>query len=441
MLLVGAACGRIDFDLLDDSPSPEELDGYASGTRLKLMWDEYEDGTRHYASVYDSVLDEVCLPIAWSDGVTRCSPSGDLTYYFLDAACTQPVAAIAPGRAVPIYTYELDWCRDSVPRLFSVGAAFVPAAVYTATPSSCSGPISSPGWTYHAVTEVPADRYVTLSSTLTGSSPLALRSYVADDGFVLPASFRDARLGDCVPSIYEPSLSCKPRTTGGNVFSDAACTEPVSLGNCPTPQAPYFGVGDCAPAVRPIEAEYTGPIWSGSPSMCTSFTLAPPRHAFTLGTPIALEPLARELGMQADRRMQHIYDVSGPARLRRDALYDSTLDTECGPRAATDGTQRCLPSTAAVSTDYFSDPACTVPLRIVGGFELCGVVTVPRLALEYSPTTSAYGVVEVGAEYVGPRYRAGSTCVAETGSTVRYFTASPSLDIELFAQSTLITDP
>jgi hypothetical protein len=73
LVLIGlAGCKQLlGFDDPTVAPDAEPMadDGYLSGTRLKMRWNDYS-GTRQFVNVYDAEHDEVCQPTLWSDGAT-----------------------------------------------------------------------------------------------------------------------------------------------------------------------------------------------------------------------------------------------------------------------------------------------------------------------------------------------------------------------------------
>ncbi len=133
--LLAAAC-RIARVLLlvlpaarDDSSSPTPPDDIPatpqednrSGTRLKLMWDNF-DGTKVFLrAIFDTLLDTPCVPHLWSDGNRYCTPpAGEVVYQ--DAACTMPLGMLELDECTqterPSSAYfgspEIDECKGAI---------------------------------------------------------------------------------------------------------------------------------------------------------------------------------------------------------------------------------------------------------------------------------------------------------------------------------------
>src|SRR5262249_39180953 len=123
-------CGRIAFDPLDGSGIDE--DGTHSGTRLKVIWNESEDGTRAYGAAHDTLLGVDCA----LGGLPYCSPFSIVMAY-ADAACTQPIA-YATGCA-PFATVARDTQNE---RYYERGADRGITDYYTMSPT-CTGPLTA----------------------------------------------------------------------------------------------------------------------------------------------------------------------------------------------------------------------------------------------------------------------------------------------------------
>src|SRR5690349_8500361 len=75
----------------DSGPDPD--DGARSGTRLKLTWFEFTDGTRQFDGFYDAERKEPCfISQRWTDGNAYCTPSAASVVY-TNSTCTARVAA------------------------------------------------------------------------------------------------------------------------------------------------------------------------------------------------------------------------------------------------------------------------------------------------------------------------------------------------------------
>jgi hypothetical protein len=115
VLLLATGCGRIAFDPVGGGSggvvTTDDNGGAQSGTRLKLMWQTFADGTRkidYYA--FDSQRGERCVinPTV-GDGELACVPEGMQSAY-RDAACTQLVGFPYVGSG-PSATSRPEPCR------------------------------------------------------------------------------------------------------------------------------------------------------------------------------------------------------------------------------------------------------------------------------------------------------------------------------------------
>src|ERR1700760_4212477 len=70
------------------SSSPN--DGAESGTRLKLTYYAFTDGTTQWFGLYDSERKENCNPFdgTWPDGNTYCVPAWSGSIVYSDSKCT-----------------------------------------------------------------------------------------------------------------------------------------------------------------------------------------------------------------------------------------------------------------------------------------------------------------------------------------------------------------
>src|SRR5512140_3579343 len=88
----------------------DPADGARSGTRLKLTWYVFTDGTRQWSGMYDSERKEYCSPYypAWTDGRVYCTPEHGGSLVYTNATCTQRammvyVDAVCPQPPPPYY--------------------------------------------------------------------------------------------------------------------------------------------------------------------------------------------------------------------------------------------------------------------------------------------------------------------------------------------------
>lgn len=145
------------------------------GKRLKAVFRTGDDGSKEPVPGmwYDSARSDICSWVTASDGTTRCMPfdgtDGNVSPYFLDAACTQPLAVIN-GCSTPKYGVLLTFsdCGASQYHFFPFGALVVPtpSSVYAVSASATCAVASPPSETplYTLGPEIPPSAFV--SATL-----------------------------------------------------------------------------------------------------------------------------------------------------------------------------------------------------------------------------------------------------------------------------------
>src|SRR5437870_244567 len=82
LALIVAACG-------DNLQPQDALFTGLSGSRIKLQWYLYQDGSKQIepTSYYDTQLHVPCAKTLWDDGIARCTPIADPSVW-IDAECT-----------------------------------------------------------------------------------------------------------------------------------------------------------------------------------------------------------------------------------------------------------------------------------------------------------------------------------------------------------------
>src|SRR5258706_14101276 len=133
LVLAAAACGSVnkakpDAAVQIDAPpdAPDPLDGAKSGTRLKLRWFAYADGTKQFNGLQDAMLGTTCSP--WSffgDTKLYCIPDATSVYY-ADAGCFTKISLNYTPCNNPQYAYAVETqstnCVSGVSHLYHVGA-------------------------------------------------------------------------------------------------------------------------------------------------------------------------------------------------------------------------------------------------------------------------------------------------------------------------------
>ena len=171
-----AACGSPTVSVIeapgtggsgDAGVDPNE--GAHSGTRLKLTWFNFSDGTRQWNSFYDAERKEDCYPYPpWLDGKTYCTPDSNASVVYTDASCSQKVGQVIAIRRARRRRRRT--CSNSTTRraasgpahLYLRGARSTVAQYYTRNyDGSCAGPYTSTSYDYYALGgEITTDKLV-----------------------------------------------------------------------------------------------------------------------------------------------------------------------------------------------------------------------------------------------------------------------------------------
>lgn len=402
LLLLFAACGRYDFDPHVDA---------AAGARLHLQYNVFGDGTRQVIGAYDTQLQQACTEIPTATGFA-CLPDGAFVF-FTDAACTQPVMQVSACGPQPRYAYD-PFARP-VAHIYEAGAdiATPPMAFTHGADGSCVAS-TTPTGAYKALAEVPLGMFVPLTRELGAGTRVRAQSYVASDGFRLPADVFDSQAnGGCIAATYDDATVCEPYTLGiAYFYTDASCSHVVSNSNVAVDFAieilnqPVCRTSDVnlraatetlTPAQIYVEIPGSG--------VCAQSGPAPGWIVQDLGPPIAPAPLTR--GPVPGSRIQLIEDASGDATSTEAYVYDSQLGVECGPLPAADGVTRCLPRTPPAVQHLFSDAGCTVPLPLIAD-NRAQCASLPPIVFAEDFTSETCGsrvhVYNVGPTYTGPVY-------------------------------------
>src|SRR2546423_5565110 len=223
----------------DAGPDPNE--GAKSGSRLKLTWFNFADGTRTWDAFYDAQRKENCyLYENWTDGGTYCAPNNSGSLVYSDAGCTQRVIEVYrdPTCPTPPSPYTMEWiygtCTSQPAHLWQRGAGIALASYYERfSDGTCGGPYTSSGYDMYSVgLEIkPSDLVRLQLGSPVGAARLGERFYESTDGLKVPWTIHDAMLGvDCYPA-YTPdnatTTTCAPGAAADAYdYHDAACSQP-----------------------------------------------------------------------------------------------------------------------------------------------------------------------------------------------------------------------
>ncbi|MEJ7597265.1 MAG: hypothetical protein WKG01_05080 [Kofleriaceae bacterium] len=458
-----------------DAAGPRDTYGAVSGTRLKLTWLEAVGGARVFKELYDAERGEPCQIVPGAGGTLLCAPIGlGAQIAYADASCTQPVvrARIADDCAMqPRYATEFDQessCDSSVlTRLHTVGAPLVRASRYwTMSRGSCvGGGEDQPDFGTYALGDgVSLDQLaqLTLGAPEGAGVRLQQRSYVSSDGMRLPMVRHDAALG--VECFFESERRTRQCSLGGpaslgSESSDPACESHLATSrkDCPAPVYAVESLSDACPgeAARSfaIGAQApASPLYTSSGDSCVATQANPGLDYYRVGaTPVDLMELEPRLE-GADARIRNLAFTSTEGGQWHDRynVFDTGLDTMCSLQTQPDGSIGCLPggrANAVVSTSYYLDASCTLPISLVFVPDVaarCGDLPLPRFATQYAfhgacPATNTAHAVE--SEHLDPVWqRDGTSCRLSRGSG-RMFRVSAGLPPTTFGIAHVVTDP
>lgn len=364
LAVLAGACG--------DNVYVEDLFEATSGSRLKLEWHLYEDGTRQAetAVFYDINVHARCTPVRWIDGVLRCVPIAEDAVY-IDAECENLVGR---ARTIEKPTHFIGYdalAGTTLPaRLYRAGLMTTPVEeFYEKREGMCVGPfLNPPALTYfQLVDEIAGSDLVEIREDEAGEGRLGVRVRSTDDGVSLPIGLRDRDLDvACTPAPREDgSFYCAPTDAAvASLFQDPACAEPVitisSAASVPT-MAKVADPSGCA-RYHAVGAEQTGPLYRHDGEVCTRVAPVPARRVFAIGAELDLPVLDRTIENVSARRLQRIVLGAGDLRFVDERLYDTATRADCQRRSIGEAV-RCLPAVAANASVLFTG-SCVVEVRI-----------------------------------------------------------------------------
>ncbi len=369
---------------MDSGNAPNGL-AWTSGTRLRAIVD-VADSAKLFVGWHDKALDVDCTYDLAVDSMTRCLPiNGDAVYD--DAACTNAVAAVATSAVAtvkyvpePRGPFSCGKARD----FYAIGAAYVPAAVYTkGADGTCNASSIDPNATYsHLGAKVLPSSFVAETDVMDprGTTVSAIQ-WVGDDKSRQDGTLIDlGRKGDACGSRANKAGSyyCVPTRVAflENFFSDAACGTGAAY--YPTGQQltcirPPTAILDATLTVMDLSfyepgAKVTVPVHQGTPANCKLYSN--PADVADYYSPGAALPLAKLPALTvkeqgAGRIQQHTLVTDKGTLATILDFYDSQKSTVCRQATTTDGVTRCVPvADKAVYSDInlFLDATCKQPI-------------------------------------------------------------------------------
>jgi|GEM_PF-3569012 len=439
-----AACSPNVAEIGDATSSPidgsaaDPDDGAKSGSRLKLTWYQFTDGTKQWSGMYDAQNKEMCSPYygAWPDGNVYCVPQTGGSLVYTDATCTAKALDYYVDSTCPQdpSRYHLEYadsgCTSVPAHLYLRGVKIAPATTYTKLSNGACSANGAPQ-AYDAIyalgSEVATSQLVQLSlSVPEGSGRVGQRYYESSDGMRFPWTLHDNTLATDCYTNYSTSTSttarCVPTDSGFAYYShDAACTQrelgvqaiceqpsyayPESFTRCPYEDAPYYT----------LNAVGSSPLYEATGTSCIAITPSSGFSYYTMGSQVDIPSLTRAVDTSTTHRVQQAHFTTPEGLRYRDpySLYDSQMATECYPSTLPDGSIRCIADGGYVST-FFANAGCTTPLDVVEvyrGPSGCMAPVPPKYArksIAPEPGTCSYsteihevGAIRTGAVYAG----------------------------------------
>ncbi|HEY1810704.1 MAG TPA: hypothetical protein VGG74_00020 [Kofleriaceae bacterium] len=456
-------------------------DGAMSGTRLKLTYYAFTDGTTQWFGLYDSERKENCSPFdgTWPDGNTYCVPDWSGSVVYSDSKCTNPEideyvgSTCAAAPELYVLDQQYDECSEEYlpTHLYRKGSANGAAAYYVMNyDGTCSTQYTvDQGYeqVYAITSEVSTTDLVqlTLSPPTTGG-PIGVRSWTSSDGAVLPIMLHDTTNNlDCSPEYYgdtATTASCAPNDAfDAYLDHDNMCVDPAldMTSTCAAPGFAYtYPSGNTCP--MDLETYYavgsklaTPTLFESFGTTCSSETPSTGTSYYGLGSALQLTALQRAPDTDAGHRIQLIHYGDSASLHYRDPtyLYDSQEQAVCAPEQLADGTIRCVPDSGFyVSTGFFySDSGCATAVDVLDmytGPATCQAPTVPAYVRKYLPTTGCISNFELHSPTTkaGTLYYLGGsdgvTCTKYVPDEEAIYNVGPSVSTSDFVTAVITTD-
>ena len=449
----------------------DPYDGAVSGTRLKLTWFNFADGTRTWNAFYDSQRKENCyIYESWLDGGTYCAPDNSGSIVYTDSGCTQKAIQSYVDPTCPrmpaLYTMEWNFgtCTSQPGHLWTRAGKFSLASYYYKySDGSCGGPFSGSGYDYYSVgAEVRTADLVRMQlGAPVGAQRLSERFYESSDGLKVPWQIHDAMLGvDCYPA-YTPSNNTTTSCAPGNAayayyYHDNACSQP-ELEQAKTCQRPQYAVSYPANACPDDPGNYyvvgatvaTPPLYTSGTNTCTATTGTTTNNYYQMDQQLALATVMRAPDSVPGHRIQLVhYTTPDGLKLRDYAMYDSQDAAECYPTTLPDGTIRCVVY-GGYTQQFFTNSACSLAIDLVElttGAASCTAPPVPKYARKYitpPPGSCTYSteVHLVGSQYTGAVYTNSGTCTLYSHPQSKLYNLGAMVPLTDFVTASISIDP
>lgn len=433
VVVLAGACG--------DNVHVDDVLEATSGSRIKLEWHLYEDGTRQAerAVFYDINVHARCTPQRWVDDVIRCVPIAEDAVY-IDETCENLVGR---GRTIEKPTHFIGHdtlAGATLPaRLYRAGQVTEPVErFYEQRDGECVGPfLNPPDLTYYAlVDEIAGSSLVEMRDEEVGDGRLGVRLRATDDGLRVPVALRDRDLDlPCIPvPRSDGSVHCAPsEVSNATLFGDPACEDPVIIISeavaVPT-LARVADPGGCA-RYHAVGAEQTGPLYRRDGGACTRVAPIPPSRAFAVSGEIELPVLERAIEDVPARRLQRIVLHAGDLRFIDERLHDTATRADC-QRQSLGETVRCLPAVLASASMLFTR-SCAVEVPIAE----IPQATCERIGFAIANTDVGVAIHAVGDRQSDPLFAlTGGGCQPYAGAPGNELrTLGPAIALETFSSA------
>jgi len=477
-----AACGSVSGGKKPDgggsnkdsqsSDGGQDDDGAKSGTRLKLQWITYDDGTRQLAGIMDTMLGKQCYP-STINGSMYCVAGNTASSdgYYSDSGCTQAVVPWYYCNAQPPdYVYQYDTsnpCQSTVAGIYQRGSEVsIPSGLaYYKSGTTCEQVNFGTNYTFYSLgASVPITTFAAISKAEPTGSGLGVVSYTSSDGMVYPFELHDSASNlDCYPEstgVGATTGVCEPEVSSSyaGYYSNSTCTTAVAETNSMCPEPGYAYTPGTCPGQLPNyfqigSSEALSTYYYLNGTTCTSATTGTGESWYMLGAAVPTDNLTRAPDMVSGKRMQLIHYTSGSTRYRDYPLYDTTEQLECDSYGNGTSSYACLPiaNYAYVESNYYySDSACANAIDVVELYRestSCAAPTLPKYVIKEpilpnGCSSTNYEVHTVGSPISTLYYKSGTTCTAyPLSSAYQYYTLGAEVPTSNFATATLMTDP
>jgi hypothetical protein len=426
-----------------DAGDPNALScDHRSGSRIRRVMRQHEDGTSEFLHLHDSEIGETCQFRAAGDGSLRCVPVADGTpvapgqVRYIDAGCSVRLARLGTAVQDPPATIlqqqvpSDDRCSNRVNHYLlgnQVGVEPGVTTIYTSDGVNCTAVLADGNPYFEIIGDLAPSQLVGGEESWVGGR-LRMRQIDGEDGSRwcdVTGDLRDADLDDHLCSIgfgEDGEYRCQPRTRAvRTVYGDDACMNELSVSvtavECDSGyQFTDEIAGSCRERrVRARGSEVNDLIYTMTASGCQLDPLAEGQRVYRVGPAVSgtsFSAFTRTYLGSGGRLERGDLAADGGLRLFRSIWRDTELDGPCQFAEAADGVPRCLPAAArerAVASVMvrYADESCMTQVRVAIA-DPCHP-GVPALALESGSGVAR--VYPIAGQAAGPLYELSGGCL------------------------------